>query len=342
MNNKIVVRIAYFTENGKLLFERLKEACGAIIFEAKDKELLLDSWTKESFEQHLPIIFIGATGIAVRTIAPFISSKLKDSPVVVVDELGQNVIPILSGHFGGANELATSIALALGAKAIITTATDINNIFAIDVFARKNGLRIVNKNGIKGISSRLLNGDDITILGKLDCSLVGEIPKQLLFKAYNNDESNAAKYDVIIADDIQEGFGLVPKRLVIGMGCKKGKSFEELKGFLLENYTEDYLYDNLYAIASIDVKSDELGLIKLAEFFGARFITFSAKELESINGDFSASDFVKDTVGVSNVCERAAVKAADLGDRILEREKIAKDGMTMAAALRQKIELCWN
>ena len=94
-------------------------------------------------------MFICATGIVVRTIAPFVANKLTDSPVIVIDELGKNVIPLLSGHYGGANDIADILAKALGANLIITTATDINNLFAIDVFARDNGLKISNKDGIK-------------------------------------------------------------------------------------------------------------------------------------------------------------------------------------------------
>ena len=129
-----ILRVVYFTENGKHIKEKLNNA---FILEEKPDDMDLKSWTKDCFSLHLPILFISSTGIAVRTIAPFLDNKLKDSPVIVVDELGKNVIPILSGHFGGANELAIEIAKVLEANPVITTATDINNLFAVDVFAKK-------------------------------------------------------------------------------------------------------------------------------------------------------------------------------------------------------------
>lgn len=104
------------------------------------------------------MIFIGACGIAVRAIASSVNNKLKDSPVIVIDELGQFVIPILSGHVGGANELAILLAALMNATPVITTATDINNKFAVDVFAKKCRLAIVNKDGIAGVSSKVLAG----------------------------------------------------------------------------------------------------------------------------------------------------------------------------------------
>ena len=111
----------------------------------------LNDWTEKNFRENDALIFVGATGIAVRAIAPFIKDKLTDIPVIVIDENASFVIPILSGHVGGANELSKKIADGLNAEAVITTATDINGKFAVDVFAKKNSLFIVNKDGIKEV-----------------------------------------------------------------------------------------------------------------------------------------------------------------------------------------------
>lgn len=302
-----IVRAVYFTENGRLTLGRLADSAKDVIFEEKPEESDLKSWTKECFQLHLPILFICSTGIAVRTIAPFVDSKLTDSPVIVIDELGKNVIPILSGHFGGANELAEELAAAINASPIITTATDINDVFPVDVFARKNGLRITDKSLIKKVSSKALKGEKLKLV---------------------------TENDFIQVDDLQ----LIPKRLVLGMGCKKNKPFDELKSFINEFYTDDELKDNLFAICSIDVKERETGLIKLAQYYGAKFITFSAEELKNAPGDFQESDFVSDTVGVGNVCERAAILGAGK-DASLIKNKIAKDGMTLAEARREIIDL---
>lgn len=331
MSTKII-GVAYFTKNGKSIFEKLNAKCKDLIIEEKPEDVDLSVWTKEAFECHIPLVFICATGIAVRTIAPFVANKLTDSPVIVIDELGKNVIPLLSGHYGGANDIADILAKALGANLIITTATDINNLFAIDVFARDNGLKISNKDGIKEISKKVLNGASISIKSKVDNNILGVLPKEV-------EIIEKGKCDVLISDEAAASFTLIPKRLVLGMGCKKGKSFKELLTFVTCEYSIEYLRENLYAIATIDVKANETGLIKLAQFFGAKFLTYTAKELEAAAGDYSESEFVKDTVGVSNVCERAAVLGAGLSERELALEKTADNGITIAAATRKIIDL---
>ena len=204
-----IIKVVYFTENGRAVLDKLTTAEG-YFFEEKPAEADLKQWTKEAFEIHLPILFIGSAGIAVRTIAPFVESKLTDSPVIVMDELGQNVIPILSGHFGGANEIASELAALIGGNAIITTATDINNVFAVDVFAKENGLRIIDKNKIKIVSSKALKGEKLKLI--------------------QND-------DAVEIDELR----LEPKRLVLGMGCKKDKPFDDLKAFLNEFYSDQEL-----------------------------------------------------------------------------------------------------
>ena len=303
----IVIRAVYFTENGRASLQKLKEASTDYIFEEKPEEAELKQWAEESFEMHLPILFIGSTGIAVRTIAPFIESKLTDSAVIVMDELGKNVIPVLSGHFGGANEIATKLAAVIDARPIITTATDINNVFAVDVFAKENGLRIIDKNGIKAVSSKALRGEKLKLIQTKEFIEIEELR-------------------------------LEPKRMVLGMGCKKDKPFEELKEFINEFYSDQELKDNLYALCSIDVKAGEIGLIKLAQYYGAKFLTFSAEELKKAPGEYNESDFVNDTVGVGNVCERAAMLGAGNGASLI-KNKSAKNGMTFAEARRENIAL---
>ena len=157
----MLIQVEFFTENGNRIFEKLQASCPEHVFTT-------DYCAKDCFELHLPIIFIGATGIAVRSIAPFVKDKLTDSPVIVIDELGQFVIPLLSGHVGGANALAQEISQAIGATPVITTATDINKVFAVDVFAEKNGLRLLDKSKIKTVSSKILKGETIIIKSEID------------------------------------------------------------------------------------------------------------------------------------------------------------------------------
>lgn len=123
----------------------------------------LTEWTGEQMKKRRSLLFIGACGIAVRAIAPFLTDKLNDVPVLVMDEQGRFVIPVLAGHVGGANELAVSLAERMGSTPVITTATDLNHCFAVDLFARRNALHIVNKDGIAKVSSRILAGEEVTM-----------------------------------------------------------------------------------------------------------------------------------------------------------------------------------
>ena len=134
-------------------------------------EKSIADWTKEQMQEKNAILFIGACGIAVRAIAPNLTDKLHDSPVLVLDEQGQYVIPLLAGHYGGANELAVQIAEKINAIPVITTATDLQNKFAVDLFAKRNGLRIINKDGIAKISAKVLAGNTSDFLPVNGCAI---------------------------------------------------------------------------------------------------------------------------------------------------------------------------
>ena len=158
------VSIISFTDKGKTLAGRIARKLRDDDYEATAyyKKPLYE-WTEKQFTRKNAIIFVGAAGIAVRAIAPWVKDKLSDPPVLVVDELGQYVIPILSGHIGGANELAKEVSQMINATPVITTATDINMKFAIDVFAKKNNFVIANREGIAAVSSKQLSGEMITL-----------------------------------------------------------------------------------------------------------------------------------------------------------------------------------
>ena len=229
---RTLIRIVYFTDKGKLIVNRLQAQGTDIIVEPKSDSASLSDWVAESFSTNIPLVFVGAIGIAVRSIGPFIESKLKDIPVLVIDELGINVIPILSGHYGQANDIALSLANILNANPVITTATDINDVFAVDVFARRNGLLIQEKDKIKEISTGLLNGNQASI--RLDINYLGKgnVPRQVRII----DDGPA---DICLSDKgIGGSLNLIPKRLVLGIGCKRGKSFEALHDFVL--YQENF------------------------------------------------------------------------------------------------------
>ena len=290
-------------------------------------------WAKRGFERADALIFCCAAGIAVRAIAPYVCDKTKDPAVIVCDEHGKYVIPILSGHIGGANELARQIAEITGGQAVITTATDINGLFAVDVFAKKNNLKITDMHLAKEVSAALLRGEKVGFYS--DIPFEGELPKGLT-------QDKAYLGIAVTARDIspyERTLRLVPKRYAVGMGCKRGKSADELENFLLRTLKNCGIStDEIRAIASIDIKADEQGLIELAKRLNVPFITYSADELNSVEGDFSESAFVESTTGTSCVCERAAALASG-GIPVIC--KTAEDGKTLAVWEDEVLGINW-
>lgn len=313
-------------------------------FSALYVETAVSDWVKEQMQEKNALLFIGACGIAVRAIAPHISDKLHDVPVLVMDENGKYVIPILSGHMGGANELSLYLAEKTGAEAVITTATDINEKFAVDLFAKKNALWIVNKDGIVKVSSKALADKEITIAiesghgddGKLPDAFSSDkirLPKSVRLVPYPPDNT----VDVVVTSE-ERAFDaavlLKPKEYIIGLGCKKGKRAEEIEDLLIRKMKEAGIStEQIFALASISQKQDEQGILSWCCKEGIPFLTYSAEELQKVKGNFAHSSFVESKVGVDNVCERAALKACGENGKLIFA-KHAENGMTIAIAKR--------
>ena len=286
-------------------------------------------WAKEGFEKADALIFCCAVGIAVRGIAPWVKSKTTDPAVIVTDELGKFVIPLLSGHIGGANELASVIADELGSIPVVTTATDIHGLFAVDVFSTKNHLKIKSMKLAKEVSVDLLAGKKVGFLS--DIPVQGELPEGLV--------KGDAELGICISKEDKKPFGrtlrLVPKSYVVGMGCRKDKDPGELEEYFLRMLSENGVSpDEVRCIASIDIKKDEEGLKALSKKYRVPFVIFTADELKKAEGEFSSSSFVADTTGVDCVCERAAVCA---GAKELIVKKQAENGMTFALGKYEEV-----
>ena len=309
-------------EFGELDFSEITVDCAS---STRKNSISLSEWVKVHFKEGNALIFIGAAGIAVRAIAPFVRDKTTDSAVLVIDEKGSFVIPILSGHIGGANELARGIARVLGATPVITTASDVNNLPAIDEFAKKNNLVINDMQKAKEFAAQML-----------------ERHHQWMTQNYCHAELVSASLSkslpqfsisVYIKNDI---LNLIPQCVVLGIGCKKGKPAEELQSFVYETLEKHKIdYRSVEEIASIDLKKDENAILSLSESLKRPFVTFSAEELNAVPQKVSHSDFVSEITGTDNVCERA-VWAAGASEIIIP--KTVKDGMTLAAGVR-KIEV---
>lgn len=286
----------------------------------------IKTFAKESFDCCNALLFIGATGIAVRAIAPFITSKQKDPAVIVIDENGKFVIPILSGHIGGANELAKIISELIGAVPVITTATDINHKFAVDVWATKHNCHICDISEVKYISAAVLAGEQVGLCSEFP--VTGQILPELILA--NNGKIGISVSHSPNKSPFEHTLRLVPKQYVVGIGCRKGVLPQTLEEqFLNVLKTHEILIEAVECLATIDIKINEPAILCLCKKYNFNLRTFSSGELAEVCGDFTASDFVKSVTGVDNVCERAAVGASN-GKLIVK--KSSASGVTVAVA----------
>ena len=277
-----------------------------------------------AFKQYQGLIFIGACGIIVRCIVPYVKSKLTDIPIVVCDELGKYAIPILSGHLGGANQLANQVAKITGGLAIITTATDINNKFSVDIWAKENNLVILEPYKIKDISSAILDNVPIGFYSEYPI----EKPKSL---------TSSKRIGIVVSNrtDItpfENTLHLLPKNIVVGVGCKKNTPLINIETIVFKVF-KDLNFDikSIKKICSIDLKSNEIGLLSFCDKYNLKIEFYSNKELNSICGDFSKSKFVENITGVDCVCERSAMFGCNQGKIV--QKKISLNGVTIAIAL---------
>lgn len=324
------MRVISFTTRGNQLNLKLTAQLDAKGFSVKEHEKLekisLYDFAKCGFENCEPMIFIGAAGIAVRAISGFVKDKFTDPPVIVIDEKGKFVIPILSGHVGGGNELALTLSAILNAEPVITTATDINNVFAVDVFARKNDLIITERDLAKKVSAQLLADKGISIYSEKNID--GMLPNNLNDKL---DGDLGVYVGVKNNMPYKETLHLVPKSLCVGIGCKRGTGAEKIEESVCKVFEIYNLQAcSIFAFGSIDIKKDEEGLLQFAKSKEIDIKFFRADELEKLEGDFTASEFVKSVTGTDNVCERSAVLASDRGEIIVP--KYSNEGVTIAVA----------
>ena len=288
-------------------------------FELADRDSKLSDICREAFKNREAVVFIGAMGIAVRSIAPYVADKLSDPPVIVIDEAGKHVIPVLSGHIGGANELAVRIADSINAEPVLTTATDVSGAFSVDLFAKENDLRIVNREGIAKVSSSALEGKAVTICIK-------DYPPKNYVDVLVTDES-ALKDSASIV--------LCPRKYAVGIGCRKGKPFDEIRNFAESVLTENgIIADEIGAIATVDVKKNEPGLLRLSQYWRVPLLAFDSAVLNKVQGEFASSERVLSAVGTDNVCERASAAAAGKGYKLIVR-KTAYNGITIAVSERK-------
>ena len=277
------------TDNGAALANKISkflEGCTVFI---KDRDFdKLRNAVDDNFKKFDALIFISAVGIAVRMIAPHIISKLSDPAVIVIDERGRHVISLLSGHVGGANDLAYKIGEIINAEPVITTATDVEKKQSVDSLAPKLGLQPNPKEAIKIINNAILKGEAVYVTA-------GETV-----------------------------LNLTPMDLILGIGCKRGTSKLMIESAVTEACSKiGQSIQRIKLIASVDIKKDEIGLIEFARSINVEMKFFSVEVLQNIVDEYNLaeSEFVKKTIGVGNVCEAAALACVSQGRFALTKTK---------------------
>ena len=255
---KIMVSIISFTKYGASLSLEFKDIlikhnCNVRLYTGKSSiscndieniNCSLREWTGIHFEEDDIIIFTGACGIAVRSIAPFINSKCTDPAVLVADDMGINIISLLSGHLGRANEWTKILASGLNANAVITTSSDIHNKIAIDLFAERNNLYIENMEAARRVQAAVIEGSPVTVF--CNAEITGKVPDNFYIQKFqdnflyntdgcstNNNADNCSinKYNIVVSPftvfrecDISNNkdciiLYLIPKVVTLGTGC---------------------------------------------------------------------------------------------------------------------------
>lgn len=309
----------YFTKQGEAISIQLKNRLNETV----------DCYSKKNYKKNLDriyseyqgIIFVCSTGIAVRISAPFLQSKTSDPAIVVVDDLGRYAISLVSGHLGGANELTRKIATCLGCQPIITTATDSRGIEAIDLFAQKHDYIIEDFASVKKITSLMIEGKNIQLFTPFDekihyTHLVERNPDACIYVSYLDPIACNVPYCV-----------LRPRVLHVGIGCRKGKSKEEILNAIQHAFQVNHLnLKCIKSVATIELKKDEPGIIQTCEALNCELQIFNNHEIEKIQHYFKASRFVKQHTGVTSVSEPCAY----LASKKLLVHKIAMNGITVS------------
>lgn len=335
----------YMTGQGKLLAQKLCRFLPGVVYDKNEyKEAVREQWEKKD-----ALVFIMAAGIVVRTIAPYVKSKTTDPAVLVLDQEGRFVISLLSGHLGGANALSKKLASFIGGIPVITTATDVAGVPAMDEFAKKNGLRIENIEALKYISSAMIEGKPLNILTEkpIEGSFPGHAKVRIVTPGSSPEHAGAPS--VLIAGDCQcykaaagaltelPCLKLTVRDLVVGVGCKKDTPPEKLlEAFKDFSDSHGVRPENIRGVATIELKKDEPCIRALAKKLGAELYIYSKETVETVDLDdaggkaIESSDFVRQITGVGSVCEACAYLGAGRGKILAGKTKYS--GITFALA----------
>lgn len=300
----------------------------------------------EEFKNYDCHVFVISVGAVVRMVAPFLQDKKVDPAVVCVDDVGRFAIALLSGHVGRGNEWTDRVAEVLGAQSVITTASDVQGTLTVDILGRAQGWTLDDPDRLVTLGcAAVVNERPVLIIQE-----TGETDFWPVHKAwppgvqYQSDWQRVQPADwemlLIVSDrDIariqpeayERGIIYRPKSLVLGLGCDRGIPLATLERGIQATLDEFQLsWKSIAAIASVDLKADEEGLLALAAKYGWPFMTFPASELDEVRGIASPSERVKGFTGTRSVSEAASLKAAGVSELLVPKQKYKEAGVQQA------------
>jgi len=272
------------------------------------------------FTSYRGLIFIVSLGAVVRMIAPHVKDKKTDPAVVVIDDKGEHVISVLSGHLGGANELTRQIAHLLQAHPVITTASDVQKTIAVDLFGRSFGWVWESDEKLTPVSAAVVNEQHVAIVQEsgeqnwwqYDTPLPANIRVYPTIGAALAAKPAAAlvvTHRLLTKEEeaiLQNGVLYRPKVIVLGIGCNRGTSAEEIETVIRETLTElQFSLKSVKALCTIDLKKDEAGLLEVAQKYGWEFVYYTAEQLNRVPIE-QPSETVFRYTGAYGVSEPAA------------------------------------
>jgi cobalt-precorrin 5A hydrolase len=300
------------------------------LFEGSVRQLLPTLFT--SYQQ---LVFVMALGAVVRLAAPLLKDKKTDPGVIVMDEAGKYVISVLSGHLGGANALTRFLAEGLGACPVITTASDVQQTIAADLFGHQFGWEIERGEKLTAVSASLVNQEKVAIVQESGESQWWEhhaaIPTNISSYATITEASAANPQAALIVTHrllsekeeaiLTNGILYRPKVVVLGVGCNRGTSTEELEQVIAETLHElQFSIRSVKALCTIELKKDECCLLEVSEKFGWEFVYYTADQLNQVQLE-EPSETVYKYTGAYGVSEPAAKLYSGAEELCLTKKK---------------------
>lgn len=342
----------YLTDEGRLLADRLSQVRPGTVFGKENfKENL-----KQAFQEYDYLVCIMAAGIVIRILAPLIHHKTSDPGVVVMDQKGNYAISLLSGHLGGANDLAREMAAVSGGQPVITTATDVAGELSFDTFAKSHDMAIENIGQLKHVSGALLSGKAVTVI--TDCQfpdLAPDMDKGKLIPLSVKDaregmmNSMTKTTTAVVIDEgfrLQEEYAagylavlyLRPRTICAGIGCKRGMDAGPIEEALRQVLKEEGLSPlSLKCISTIPLKASEPGILTTARHLDVPLVIIPTEEIEALDMEslnIRQSDFVAKQTGVLSVSTASSYLAS--GQGIILRDKAKFKGITVALSKIRK------